>query len=197
MYYRPVGRGEKARLLGDFGVQLVLCTVARALFLRDARDLAILLRPQRVGTAHRALPLEHDPFMDDEARGSDVPEELPRGADLEALLRRHVARDPPVDHDGATRDLRIDDGALTDDERVLRRDLALHMPLDAHRPLELQLAGHSAALAEECARTAHLSGLHSLPLEHLRLPGYRTVCGGARLRGKPSGPVDPLPILSE
>ena len=147
-------------------------------------------RPSRTGP-------EHHSFVDDEARGCNVAEELPRSSYLEALLSRDVARDPSVDHDGATRDLRVHDSALTDDERVLRRDLALHMPLDAHRPVELQLAGDPAALAEECARTARLSGLNSLPLEHLRLPGYRTVCGDAGLRGKPSGPVDPLPLLAE
>src|SRR5436309_11095189 len=112
---------------------------------------------------------------------------LPGSTDLQPLLRRHVARDPPVDHDGAARDLRIDNGALTDDERVLRRDLALHVSLDAHRPLELQFTGDPAALAEERARTARarFTGLNSLPLEHLHLPGCRTVHRDAGLRGKP------------
>jgi len=102
-----------------------------------------------------------------------------------------------VNDDGAARDLGIHDRALPDDQRVLRRDLSVHVTFDADGALELQLARHMASLAEKRARTARLSGLNSLPLEHLRLPGCRTARGDAGFRGEPPGPVEPLAFLAK
>jgi len=57
-------------------VYLVLDAVTGAIVLRDQRDLAILLRPHRLRSPHRALAFEDDPFVDDEARCGDIAEEL-------------------------------------------------------------------------------------------------------------------------
>src|SRR3989442_432795 len=103
---------------------------------------------------------------------------------------RHVfARLPVHDHRGAV-DLRLQDGALTDGERVLGRDLALHLALDTHRALEGELAVHPAALAEERARPRRLLRLGLFPLEHLHLPGRRV----GRRRGL--GALAPLLLLA-
>src|SRR5207249_10611245 len=75
-------------------------------------------------------------------------------------------------------------------ERVLGRDLALHLALDAHRALEGELAVHPSALAEERARPRSLLRLGLFPLEHLHLLGRRA----GRRRGL--GALAPLLVLA-
>src|SRR6266478_1130633 len=155
------------------------------------REVRLLLLARRgLGAAHRALALEDRALVHDQARGRDVAGDLGRGVQLEQRARRDVARHLPVhDHRGAV-DLRLQHGALTDGERVLGRDLALHLALDAHRALEGELAVHPAALAEERARPRRLLRLGLFPLEHLHLPGRRV----GRRRGL--GALAPLLVLA-
>ena len=136
--------------------------------------------------------------MNDEARRRDVAQDLARRADLEPLASRDVARHLAEHHDRRTGDLRVDDRGLADGECVLRRDLAVHLALDADRPLEGELAAYPAALAEEragCARLVHLS---FVALEHLPLPWRRTP---GRHRGglgsETPAPIAPLTVLAE
>src|SRR5262249_30547741 len=136
-------QGGRRRLLAELGVRFQRPVP----LLGEEGDLPISVGPQVVSAAHRTLPLEDDTLVDDEARGRDVAEELARGTDLESLARRDVARHATVHHDGAPRDLRIDLGTLTDDQRILSRDLTLDVTLDPHRSLERDLAGYPASLA--------------------------------------------------
>src|SRR5207245_5784201 len=95
---RPVAMGAAGRLQGgrrwllaELGVCLQRRTVTGPFLLGEEGDFPVSVCPQGVGTAHRTLPLEHDPLVDHEARSRDVAEELAGGADLEALARRDVA----------------------------------------------------------------------------------------------------------
>src|SRR5262249_49852626 len=106
---------------------------------REGRDLPILLRALGVGRSYVALAFEYDALLDHQAGGGDVAVELAGCPDLEPLARRHVARYPALDHHRVADDLRAHDGALTDGQRVQRRDLTLDVALDAHRSLEGEL----------------------------------------------------------
>src|SRR5262245_34839070 len=190
-------QGGRRRLLAELGVRFQRPVP----LLGEEGDLPISVGPQVVSAAHRTLPLEDDTLVDDEARGRDVAEELARGTDFESLARRDVARHATVHHDGAPRDLRIDLGTLTDDQRILSRDLTLDVTLDAHRSLERELAGYPASLAEECAGAADVAGRAalSLALDHLDL---RRRSRSDRRRHEAVGrdasrPLNPVAILSE
>src|SRR5438309_181427 len=162
---------------------------------------ALGLRLDRSGlrAGHRALPLEDDALLNDEARRRDVAEDLARRPDLQAFARCDVARHLAVHHDRGPGDVRVDDRALADGECVLRGDFALYLALDADRPLEGELAGDPATLAEERAGSARLVHLGRLvALEHLPLP-WRRIPG--RHRGGPGTesprPIAPLTVLAE
>src|SRR5215471_3628984 len=130
------------------------------------RDLAILLGALRVnGRPHVALPLEHDSFLDHEARRRDVAKELSRRPDLETLSRGDVTGHTTLDHDRVADDLRVHDGALSDRQRLLRGDLTLDLALDANGPFERELPDHAAPLPQErIASTADVLGHGSTPL---------------------------------
>src|SRR5580765_6868940 len=168
--------------------------------LHEAREVRLLAAglPRRVGAAHRALPLEDRAFVDDEVRAVDVARHLARRAELEPSPRGDIARHLALDDDRGSCDLRLDERTLADRERVLRRNLALDVALDADRAFERELARDLRALAEEGARSA--AGVlrpHLLfPLEHLHLPGRR---GFDRRRNGLGGPCPlvALAILAE
>src|SRR5213592_4087568 len=102
-----------------------------------------------------------------------LPKTLP-GARISSRLRAVMSPVTLPYHDRGPGDLRVDDRALADGECVLRGDLALHLALDADRPLEGELAADPATLAEERARSARLVHLGRLvALEHLPLPWRR------------------------
>src|SRR5262249_51760623 len=151
--------------------------------------------------AHRALALEHGALVDDEAAAVDVPDHLARRAQLEPRAGLDVAGHLTVHDDGRARDLRLHDRALADRERVLGRDLALDLALDADAPLEVELADDLRALAEERARRAQLLRSRRLliliPLEHLHLPGRRLGCGDRRCGGtcRRRGGTRPRPVV--
>src|SRR5690606_11795863 len=91
--------------------------------------------------AHRAVPLEHDAFLDDEARRRHVSEELAGGADLELLARADVAGHLAAEHDRLAVDLSVDHRRFGDEQGRGRDDLSLDVPRDAGRALEGDLAG--------------------------------------------------------
>src|SRR6266849_40939 len=191
--------GRKARLLGELGVNLQGGAFLRALVLGEECDFSVLVGPARFAAGHRTLALEDDPLVDDEARSRDVAEDLPRGQELEPLAGRDIAGDLGVHDDRGPGDLRAHQRALADRERVLRRDFALDLPLDAHRALERELAGDPATLAKKRAGPARLLHLGSvaLALEHLNLPSHRS---WRRHRGfgiQSPGPIEPLAVLAE
>src|SRR5882672_11339311 len=171
------GRGTPPRLLGELGLRLQRTGVCGTLVLGEERDFAVFFGAGGVRAAHRALPFEDHTFVDDDARRGDVAEHLAGRADLETLARRDVPGHLAVHHDRGTVDLRVDDRALADRERILCGDFPLDVPLDPHRTLEHELAGDPASLAEERARPTRLLdlGLVTVAVEHLHLPWRRLV----------------------
>src|SRR5262249_47043908 len=151
--------------------------------------------------AHRGLALEHGAPAADEAAAGDVPGHLAPRPPLEPRAGLDVAGHLTVHDDGRARDLRLHDRALADRERVLGRDLALDLALDADAPLEVELADDLRALAEERARRAQLLRSRRLliliPLEHLHLPGRGLGWGDRRHRGpRPRHPPSvPFPVF--
>src|SRR5439155_9865854 len=159
------GGSARGRLLAELRVCLQDRPIARPIVLRKEGDLPVPFHPRRLGTAHRALPLEDDSFVNDEARRGYVSEDLAGGADLESLTCRDVAGHLAVNHDRRPRDLRGDHRALADRERVLGRDLALDLSLDSDRTFEGELAGDPTSLPEKRRPSPGLVHLHLLPLE--------------------------------
>src|SRR5262245_19548461 len=186
------------------GVPLLLGTLGMNLEGRglgwEGRDLAILLGALRVnGRPHVALPLEHDSFLDHEARRRDVAKELSRRPDLETLSRGDVTGHTTLDHDRVADDLRVHDGALSDRQRLLRGDLTLDLALDANGPFERELPDHAAPLPQErIASTADVLGHGSTPL-----PIPRSDVAYTRRAGRADGgrqqrtPIVSLSILPE
>src|SRR5581483_1979260 len=151
--YDAFARPSRRRLLLD----VALCLERSRHRRRHGRRLFLLreerhLAPAVLGRAHRAVALEDDAFLDDEAGRGDVAIDAAGSADLEPLRSVDVAGDLAVDDDRAAGDLRVQDGRLADEERVASGHLALDLSLDASRSLEDDLSGDASSASEERAR---------------------------------------------
>jgi len=106
--------------------------------------------PVRLDRVHPAAPVELDAPVDEHGRGVDVADQLSRGVDLDGGLGADIPVDgTAADDDDGHVDLRVDLGAVSDDERVVAPDLALEDPVDADAPLERQLPLELCAASEE------------------------------------------------
>src|SRR4029453_14963968 len=106
-------------------------------------------------------------FLDDERGGRDVALDSPGVLELEPRLRDDVTDHLTVHDHGRAGDLRLDDGVLTDRQRVLGFDLTLDVALHSRRPVERDLADGLGALAEKSRGGPGVRRLLSLvALEH-------------------------------
>src|SRR5687767_945029 len=99
----------------------------------DVGDAAALL------VSHHAIALENRPFFDDQRGRVDVAVDLAVAVNLDALCGDDSSDDGAADGDAADMELPFDVSALADDQFILRSDLAVELPVDAHRVLELEL----------------------------------------------------------
>src|SRR2546426_4040210 len=133
----------------------------------DGRRLA------RARLGHAAMALEDDAFLHDHHRRLDVAED-PRGAaQLHALGAEHVAHDFAVDENHPRADGGVDHTLLADDERVVRGDLALELPVQHDGAAERVLAFEVGRLVDERGEVVGAGG-HAfwlLPEDHGRSPG--------------------------
>src|SRR5688572_31881544 len=92
--------------------------------------------------------------------------------DLDACVGHDLSDDRAADGDAADVNVPFDVRALADDQLVLRVDLSVELPVDAHRVLELQLAAERRAAIEESVELSAFT-LHRLLLtsrDYLLLP---------------------------
>src|ERR1700745_1052536 len=99
----------------------------------------------RLLVAHHAVALEDGPFLDDQRRRLDIAVDLSVAMDLDPLCGDDLADDGSADSDPSNMNIALDVRALSDDQFVLRHDLAVETAVDAHRVFELQLAATRSA----------------------------------------------------
>src|SRR6185436_14112046 len=129
------------------------------------------------------MPFENDSLLDDQAWSRDVPEELARGADLDALAGNDVPGDATFDDDAVPGDLCVHYRRLSDDQCVLRCDLSLDLTVYTDGSLEVQLAGDPAPLAKIGVDLAGQCGGNRFLIEPLPLEAGRFFdCGPNLLR---------------
>jgi hypothetical protein len=99
---------------------------------------------------HPAAPLKLDAPIDEDGRRVNVAVELAGGVNLDRGLRADVAMDgAAADDDGGHVDLRVNLGAVADDECIVAVNFAFEGPIDADAPLEVELAFEGGATPEE------------------------------------------------
>src|SRR2546429_1252623 len=118
---------------------------------------------------HAAVALEEHALLDDHHGRLDVAKDPRRAPDLDALGAHDVTDDLAADRHDPGADRGVDDAFLTDDESVVRDDLAPEASVQHDGAGERELPLDLGTLVDERREVASLArGLRALPEEHRR-----------------------------
>lgn len=98
-----------------------------------------------------AAAVENPAWIDHHARGMHFTRNHALGFDLNAALGEDHAVEAPSNHHAIAFDLAFNPRAFAQHDGLLRNDVALHVPIDAERTLELERALESHSLVNEAS----------------------------------------------